>query len=57
MTDYSIIVEISSDHQNAVENYLHEMKKQANEGKRFGVDISVRRVDVEDKNVRGFDNE
>lgn len=55
MTDYSIIVEISSDHENAVENYLHEMKKQADEGQRFGVDIQIRRVEIEDKNIKGFD--
>jgi hypothetical protein len=59
MTDdtYSELVKIESDHPNGVENFIHEMKKQTDEASRFGVDITVTRVQEEPEHTEGFDNE
>ena len=52
---YSELVKIESDHENAVENFIHEMKKQTDEASRFGVDISVTRVQEEAEHTEGFE--
>ena len=59
MTDdtYSELVKIESDHPNGVENFIHEMKKQTDEASRFGVDISVTRVQEKAEDRGGFDDE
>lgn len=58
MTEHSIFVEISSDHENAVESFYHNAVKQANEGRRFGVEINIRRVDPSElQELEGFENE
>ena len=59
MTDdtYSELVKIESDHPNGVENFIHEMKKQTDEASRFGVDISVTRVQEKAEELGGFDDE
>ena len=44
---YKQAIEISSDHENAVENFIHEVKKQANEGERYGVRIEINRIEPE----------
>ena len=44
MSDYSAIIEIKSDHANAVESFVHEIIKQADEGSRYGVNIDVTRL-------------
>ena len=43
---HSETIEITGPHENAVQNFIHEMRKQADEGRRYGVDINVRRVDT-----------
>jgi len=48
------IIQIKSDSQNHVQNFLHEIRKHADEASRYGVEIDVRRVDVSDKEVDGF---
>ena len=56
MTDkHKRVIEISSDTENAVEQVINQLYKSTSEAKRYGVDISVRRVDVEGKEVVGFD--
>lgn len=51
---YSQVVEITSDNQNAVEQVINTLRKESQEAQRYGVDISIRRVDVSDKDVNGF---
>jgi len=52
---YSELVRIESDHPNGVENFIHEMKKQTDEASRFGVEISVTRVQEKAEHTEGFD--
>jgi hypothetical protein len=52
---YSELVRIESDHPNGVENFIHEMKKQTDEASRFGVEITVTRVQEEVEERGGFD--
>ena len=55
MSDYTQTIEISGENQNSVENFIHEIRKQASDAGRYGVNIEIRRVDVSDKDVDGFD--
>ena len=55
MSDYKQTIEISGENQNSVENFIHEIRKQASDAGRYGVNIEIRRVDVSDKEVSGFD--
>ena len=57
MSDYNQTIEISGENQNSVENFIHEIRKQASDAGRYGVNIQIRRVDVSDKEVSGFDDE
>jgi hypothetical protein len=57
MSDYSQTIQITSDSQNHVESFIHEIIKQSNDAGRYGVEIEVTRVDVSDKNVEGFNDE
>jgi hypothetical protein len=56
MSDYSQTIEITSDSQNHVESFIHEIIKQSNDAGRYGVKIEVKRVDVSDKDVDGFED-
>ena len=47
-------IQIKADAENHVQSFLHEIRKQADEASRYGVEIEVRRVDVSDKEVDGF---
>ena len=57
MSDYKQTIEISGENQNSVENFIHEIRKQASDAGRYGVNIEIRRVDVSDKDVEGFNDE
>jgi len=52
---YKQTVEIKGDNRNAVESFIHEAKKQADEADKFGVDISIRRVEEQPEHDKGFD--
>ena len=54
MSDYKQTIEISGENQNSVENFIHEIRKQASDAGRYGVNIEIRRVDVSDEEVQGF---
>lgn len=46
MTDkHTRLIEISADDENSVESFLNNVRKQASEGQRYGVNIKIRRVD------------
>jgi len=53
---YTQTIEIKADAENHVENFLHEVRKQADEASRYGVEIEISRVDVSDKEVDGFES-
>jgi hypothetical protein len=58
MTDHSILVEISSDQQNATEQVLNQLRKEASDAKRYGVDINIRRVNASElQELEGFGHE
>ena len=42
---YKRTIEIEGPNENAIESFIHEIKKQADDGSRYGVDIEIRRVD------------
>ena len=42
---YTRTIEIEGPHENAVENFIHTVIKNANDGQRYGVELDVRRVD------------
>lgn len=52
---YSELVKIESDHENAVENFIHTIKATADDGRRYGVDISVTRVQEKAEERGGFE--
>lgn len=41
---YKRTIEIEGPHENAVESFIHELRKQADDGQRFGIDLTIRRV-------------
>jgi len=49
------VVEITSDNPRTVEQIIHELRKEADNAARYGEDVNVRRVDVSDKDVAGFE--
>ena len=53
---YTQTIQIKADAENHVQSFLHEIRKQADEASRYGVEIDVRRVDVRDKEVDGFES-
>ena len=53
---YTQTIQINADAENHVQSFLHEIRKQADEASRYGVEIEVRRVDVSDKEVDGFES-
>jgi len=55
MSEHSIVVEITSDQQNAAEQMVNQLHKEASEAKRYGVDIQVRRVEISKSDVDGFE--
>ena len=55
MTEHSIIIEIQSDQENAAEQMVNNLHKEASEAKRYGVDIQVRRVQIAKQDIEGFD--
>ena len=55
MSEHSIIIEIQSDQENAAEQIVNQLHKEASEAKRYGVDIQVRRVEIPKSDVEGFD--
>jgi hypothetical protein len=57
MSDYSQTIQITSDSQNHVESFIHEIIRQSNDAGRYGVEIEVTRVDVSDTDVEGFNDE
>lgn len=54
---YTQVVEIKSDNPNAVEQVINNLSKEVSNAERYGVSVTVRRVDVSDKEVSGFNNE
>jgi hypothetical protein len=55
MSEHSIIIEIQSDQENAAEQMVNQLHKEASEAKRYGVDIQVRRVQIAESGVEGFE--
>ena len=55
MSEHSIIIEIQSDQENAAEQMVNNLHKEASEAKRYGVDIQVRRVEIAKQDIEGFD--
>jgi predicted lipid-binding transport protein (Tim44 family) len=51
------VVEITSDNPRTVEQIIHELKKEADNAARYGETVEVRQVDLEGKDVEGFNNE
>jgi len=51
------VVEITSDNPRTVEQIIHELRKEADNAARYGEDVNVRRVDVSDKDVAGFEGD
>lgn len=49
------VIEISSDNPNTLEKVYHELLKAQDQASRYGESVSVRRVNVEGKEVEGFD--
>ena len=49
------VIEISSDNPNTLEKVYHELLKAQDQASRYGENVSVRRVNTEDKEVVGFD--
>ena len=43
---YKTTIEIEGPHEKAVENFVHTIIKEADNGSRYGVNLSVRRVDM-----------
>jgi len=55
MSEHTRIIAVSSEHQNSVENFIHEIRKQADEAHRFGVEINVERVELQEADIDGFE--
>jgi len=55
MSDYSITVEISGEGEKVVKKVYHELVKESDNAARYGHTVNVRRVEVSDKDVSGFD--
>jgi hypothetical protein len=43
--EYTVTLQISGDRSNHVENFIHQVRKNADDAHRFGVDIDIRRID------------
>jgi hypothetical protein len=43
-----IYLKIECDHSNGAQSFYHEIKKQARDGQRYGVNIDVERVKLEE---------
>jgi len=52
---HTITVEIEAESANHAESLLHELRKQVDDAQRYGVDVSVRRVEQESEHKEGFD--
>ncbi len=50
-----ITLELKGEHSNQVESMYHEIVKQIDDANRYGVDVTVRRVDPESDHTEGFD--
>ena len=55
MSEHTRIIAVSSEHENSVENFIHEIRKQADEAHRFGVEINVERVELQEAEIDGFE--
>ena len=56
MTDkHSLVLEIQSKNKQLLEKLYHEFHKESEQAARYGESVSVRRVNIEDKEVVGFD--
>jgi len=55
MSEHTRIIAVSSEHENSVENFIHEIRKQADEAHRFGVEINVERVELQEADIDGFE--
>jgi len=44
--DYEQYIKISGEASNHVESFIHEIIKQSKDGRRFGVDLEVERIDL-----------
>lgn len=48
---------IEAGDRNTVESFLNDLRKRADKGKvEFGVDIEIKRIDLEKVDVEGFDD-
>ena len=52
---HSIVLEIKSENKHLLEELYHQFHKESEQAARYGENVSVRRVNVEDKEVSGFD--
>ena len=55
MSDYHRVIKISGTEQ-AVEQAIHELKKESDNAQRYGVELSVERLDVESGNPAEFNS-
>ena len=57
MSDHTRVVEITADNPRPAEQIIHQLRKEAENAGRYGEDVTIRRVDVSDKDVEGFNDE
>ena len=55
MSEHTRVVEITADNPRTAEQIIHQLRKEAENAGRYGEDVTIRRVDVSDKEVSGFD--
>jgi len=56
MSEHTRIIEITADNPRTAEQIVHQLRKEAENAARYGEQVTVRRVDVSDKEVSGFDS-
>lgn len=54
---YKRTIEIKGPHENAVESFIHEVRKNADNAQRYGVNLQISRVEPESERTAGFDDE
>ena len=57
MSEHTRVVEITADNPRTAEQIIHQLRKEAENAGRYGEKVEIRRVDVSDKDVEGFNDE
>ena len=55
MSEHTRVVEITADNPRTAEQIIHQLRKEAENAGRYGEEVEIRRVDVSDKDVDGFE--